>query len=584
MAGGGSKPTEIKSKFDPRVTTLREVVDLYAKDARAEGRKIENFEKTFDLPGLKDMLDRPAIDMFEGSWDGDLNPLEAALQGKRESTHRAVISAVSNIQRNVEREAGRLRLNSGLIKITDTVYIPAKSQAYTKSFGYNPYKIGFLTEALVKYVESNPADKPIANAIMFQLQTGLRPSAVGGLPTASFKTSERPGGSPGIFIPKGMKGVKTNNNINIPLSRRSIAILQDQSEYNKAEFGGSEGFFVRRVKKNELASVDDGDVNRVLRKLKSSFGIKQDLRTIDTPDVPYLTSYDLRRLNATAFDQLGVDVNNAGALIGRPIQSGTEQARYIGATAGVYGDAATEDINKLSNFFHQQYAETLDGAKEAGQQGKSLSLNTMLFDGETPEFTDIETEAPAPIKIQKFDVGTDIQVEEKGSVKATDSQVDTTSKQPSPELQEQLSKNNLNFADIVANFGKKVLPVGLVGAGILADTESFARDVAIEGAALASKVPAGPAGALPMIVASKEVGAGELQPDDRPATQEELVQATVDRGSMTREEAIQFRADNDPQIQQEIMEQEAMRDASFLNIDRGPEANSVNQSQGFLSR
>lgn len=87
-----------------------------------------------------------------------------------------------------------------------------------------------------------------------------------------------------------------------------------------------------------------------------------------------------------------------------------------------------------------------------------------------------------------------------------------------------------------------------------------------------------------MIVASKEVGAGELQPDDRPATQEELVQATVDRGSMTREEAIQFRADNDPQIQQEIMEQEAMRDASFLNIDRGPEANSVNQSQGFLSR
>ena len=53
---------------------------------------------------------------------------------------------------------------------------------------------------------------------------------------------------------------------------------------------------------------------------------------------------------------------------------------------------------------------------------------------------------------------------------------------------------------------------------------------------------------------------------------------------MTSEEGIQFNADNDPQIQQEIMEQEAMRDASFLNIDRGPEANSVNQDQGFLSR
>jgi len=137
---------------------------------------------------------------------------------------------------------------------------------------------------------------------------------------------------------------------------------------------------------------------------------------------------------------------------------------------------------------------------------------------------------------------------------------------------------------LLGDLGKKVLPVGLVGAGILADTEAFATDVAIEAAALASKVPAGPAGALPMIVAPKEVGAGELQPDDRPATQEESVQAAVDRGSMTSEEGIQFNADNDPQIQQEIMEQEAMRDASFLNIDRGPEANSVNQDQGFLSR
>jgi len=583
MAGGGTKPIEIKSKFDPRVTTLREVVDLYAKDARAAGRKIEDFEKTFNLAGLKDMLDRPAIDMFEGSWDGDLNPLEAALQGKAESTHRSVISAVSNVQRNVIREATRLKTGSDLIQITDTVYIPPKSKAYTKSFGYNPYKIGFLTEALVKHVKNNPADKPIANAIMFQLQTGLRPSAVGGLPTASFKTSERPGGSPGIFIPKDMKGVKTDNNINVPLSRRSIAILQDQTIYNEAEFGDSEGFFVRRVG-NKVESITDTDINRVLKKLNSSFGIKKDLKTVDTKDVPYLTSYDLRRLNATAFDQLGVDVNRAGALVGRPIQANTEQSRYIGAAPGVYGDSATEDVNRISNFFHQQYAETLSGASEAGQQGKSLSLNTMLFDGETPEFTDIETEAPAPIKIKKFDVGTDIQVEEKGSVKATDSQVDTTSKQPSPELQEQLSKNNLNFADIVANFGKKVLPVGLVGAGILADTEGFARDVAIEGAALASKVPAGPAGALPMIVAPKRVGAGELQPDDRPATQEELIQASVDRGSMTREEAMQFRADNDPQVQQEIMEQEAMRDAGFINIDREPEANSVNQNQGFLSR
>ena len=472
MAGGGAKPTEIKTKFDPRETTLREVVNLYAKDARAEGRKIKDFEKIFDNPGLKEMLDRPAIDMFEGSWDGELNPLEAALQGKAESTHRAVISAISNIQRNVIREATRLKTGSDLIEITKTVYIPPKSKAYTKSFGYNPYNIGFLTEALVKHVKNNPADKPVANAIMFQLQTGLRPSAVGGLPTASFKQSERPGGSPGIFIPRGMPGVKTDNNINIPLSRRSIAILQDQSLYNEQEFGESSGFFVKRVG-NNLEPITDTDINKVLRKLGSSFGIKKDLKTVDTKDVPYLTSYDLRRLNATAFDQLGVDVNKAGALVGRPIQANTEQSRYIGAAPGVYGDSATEDVNKLSNFFHQQYAETVPGITEAKQEGKTLSLNTMLFDSKPSEFTNIETEAPAPIKINVYDVGSGVEIEKKGKAAAQQTQVsekkkptDDTTPTSSPEARASLESKGFNakgmadgLLEILGKTDKKVIPV-----------------------------------------------------------------------------------------------------------------------------
>ena len=583
MAGGGSKSTEIKSKFDPRITTLREVVDLYAKDARADGRKIKDFEKTFNLPGLKDMLDRPAIDMFEGSWDGDLNPLEAALQGKAESTHRAVISAVGNIQRNVEREAGRLRLNSGLIKITETVYIPAKSQAYTKSFGYNPYKIGLLTEALVEHVKNNPADKPIANAIMFQLQTGLRPSAVGGLPTASFKTSERPGGSPGIFIPKGTEGVKTNNNINIPLSRRSIAILQDQSEYNKAEFGGSEGFFVRRVKKNKLVSVDDGDVNRVLRKLGSSFGIKQDLRSIDTPDVPFLTSYDLRRLNATSFDQLGVDVNRAGALIGRPIQAGTEQGRYIGAAPGVYGDTATEDINKLSNFFHQQYAETLDGAKEAGQQGKSLSLNTMLFDGETPEFTDIETEAPSPIKIQKFDVGTDIQVEEKGSAKQAvppPQVADDLMPASNPEAAESLRAKGFDgkkMADAILNFVNNDTTKAVTGV------------IAGAGSTLAAMVP-GPVEALVTGVfdqkSLEEAGAkGKKLVQDVTGQEEGVLPALGEVAGVTGEMVTGAVADREAPLATSKFLASPMATIASGFINRNEEATPVDMNTGgFLSR
>lgn len=561
MAGGGTKPIEIKTKFDPREVTLGEVVSMYARDARAAGRKIADFEKEFQKPGLKEMLDRPAIDMFEGSWDGELNPLEGALQGGAESTHRKTISAVSNIQRNVLREATRLKLGSDLLEITKTVYIPPKSKAYTKSFGYNPYKIGDLTEALVAYVEKNPADKPIANAIMFQLQTGLRPSAVGGLPTMSFKQSERPGGAPGLFIPQGMKGVKTNNNINIPLSRRSIAILQDQTQFNDAEFGGSDGFFVKRSK-NKLAPITDDDINRVLKSLNSSFGIKKDLTSVNTPDVAYLTSYDLRRLNATAFDQLGVDVNRAGALIGRPIQANTEQSRYIGAAPGIYGDTATEDVNKLSNFFHQQYAEKLPGAKKAGQQGKSLSLNAMIFSGEQPQFVDIETEAPAPITIKRYDVGTDVPVEDVGKAqpKAAAQPTPKASGVVSPELADDLQRNKLDLSAIFAGFGKKGAKVVLGALGvetarqIIEEPAAFAKDIAIEGAALAAKAPLSVAGALPAIFDASPAGEGSdiVSEQDKAQVQADFI---------------------------------ASQDAGFVNIDRGPEeAAPANSNQGFLSR
>jgi len=582
MAGGGTKPIEIKSKFDPRVTTLREVVDLYAKDARAAGRKIEDFEKTFNLAGLKDMLDRPAIDMFEGSWDGDLNPLEAALQGKAESTHRSVISAVSNVQRNVIREATRLKTGSDLIQITDTVYIPPKSKAYTKSFGYNPYKIGFLTEALVKHVKDNPADKPIANAIMFQLQTGLRPSAVGGLPTASFKTSERPGGSPGIFIPKDMKGVKTDNNINVPLSRRSIAILQDQTIYNEAEFGDSEGFFVRRVG-NKVESITDTDINRVLKKLNSSFGIKKDLKTVDTKDVPYLTSYDLRRLNATAFDQLGVDVNRAGALVGRPIQANTEQSRYIGAAPGVYGDSAAEDVNRISNFFHQQYAETLSGASEAGQQGKSLSLNTMLFDGETPEFTDIETEAPAPIKIKKFDVGTNIQVEEKGPVKQavpSPQVADDLMPAPNPEAAESLRAKGFDgkkMADAILNFVNNDTTKAVTGV------------IAGAGSTLAAMVP-GPVEALVTGVfdqkSLEEAGAkGKKLVQDVTGQEEGVLPALGEVAGVAGEMVTGAVADREAPLATSKFLASPMATIASGFINRNEEATPVDMNTGgFLSR
>ena len=165
-----------------------------------------------------------------------------------------------------------------------------------------------------------------------------------------------------------------------------------------------------------------------------------------------------------------------------------------------------------------------------------------------------------------------------------------------PEAEEKLKRKGVDF-DAMSDLFKKFKSTGkIIGKGILGafgietarmivqEPATFAGEVAT---GLTGKVIAGGVGtvAAPLIfMGSKEMGESELQPDDdRPATQEELIQEAVDRGSMTREEAMQFRADNDPQVQLEIMEQEAMRDAGFINIDRKPEADSVNRNQGFLS-
>ncbi len=415
-SGAGSKAANIPEKFDPRTATLRDVIQMYVNEARnptTEGvkpRAIKGFENNFDKPGLKEMLDKPVAHLFNGSFDGPENPLAMALNETGVGSHRDVISAVSVIEDNVKRRHVALKINEEFFTLSDSVIKPPKSKKYTAKFGYNVYKVGGLIEALVEHVKQNPADKPVANAIIFGLNSGFRPSAFGGLPVMGFKEAGRPGGPPGIFLPVGFPGVKTDQAINVPLSRRSIAILQDQQEWNQKNLGlgnkASPIFFAKKVasgpNKGQLKPIGDSDINRVLAALGSSFGIKVSVTDIKTPEAAYLTSYDLRRITATAFNALGVDINNAGALQGRPYASNTEQARYIGDAPGVYGDAATRDTNRLSNFYHDQYAQTLPGYSNT--ENKVLSLNTTYFDSLERKFVDPTTDRPLPVYIQPVEM------------------------------------------------------------------------------------------------------------------------------------------------------------------------------------
>ena len=411
-AGAGSKAVNIPEKFDPRTATLQDVIQMYVNEARnptqegAKTLKLEGWENNFNKPGLKEMLDKPVANLFNGSFDGPENPLAMALNDTAVGSHRDLISAVSVIEDNVKRRHVALKINEEFFTLADSVIKPPRSKKYTSKFGFNVYKVGGLIEALVEHVKQNPADKPVANAIIFGLNSGFRPAAFGGLPVMGFKEAGRPGGPPGIFLPVGFPGVKTDQAINVPLSRRSIAILQDQQEWNQKNLGlgnkASPIFFAKKTAKGELKPIGDSDINRVLRSLGSSFGIKVSVTDIKTPEAAYLTSYDLRRITATAFNALGVDINNAGALQGRPYASNTEQARYIGDAPGVYGDAATRDTNRLSNFYHDQYAQTLPGYNNA--ENKVLSLNTTYFDNLERKFVDPTTDRPLPVYIQPVEM------------------------------------------------------------------------------------------------------------------------------------------------------------------------------------
>jgi integrase len=118
----------------------------------------------------------------------------------------------------------------------------------------------------------------------------------------------------------------------------------------------------------------------------------------------------------------------------------------------------------------------------------------------------------------------------------------------SPELQEKLNRGGF---DISKFLGKTAKAIG-VGAA-LETARQFIEEPVATAAELGKEVllerglGAGPGAAVSMIMQPTELASGELTPEDRAMA-------------------------------------EVQRDTGFVNIDRGPEAASINQDQGFLSR
>ena len=111
VAGGGSKAA-VMADFNPKETTLREVITNYAEASRAKGSKLTGFEdKLFKSKALQTYLDNPVVELFDGHWGDADNPLIKVLNSVGEKSRGGYYSAIASIESNVFRQINRLRFN-----------------------------------------------------------------------------------------------------------------------------------------------------------------------------------------------------------------------------------------------------------------------------------------------------------------------------------------------------------------------------------------------------------------------------------------------------------------------------------------
>ena len=396
VTGGGGK-SAVMPNFDPKTFTLKEAISSYAEASRESGSKLEGFEKRLENNKvIQQYLDRPVVDLFDGHWDADDNPLVKLLKGSGEGTQGQLYSNFKSIEDNVFRQISRARLNEEYVRLTDSVARPAKGAKYTTKFGYNPEKVGQLQKNLAEFVKNNPDTKPVANALLFQLYTGFRPNAAGGLTPENIRKPETRANIHGIFLSGDQVGAK-GSTINIPLNRRAMAVLQSQELYNENKFKGQE-FIFQKKSKGKFVPIDDKDITGLFAKMKKANlipkGLKIDVTGKFPKDADNFTSYDLRRLHATTLSFLGVPIEKAALLTGRVVGDAGEQARYIGVAPGVFNEeGAIKDANKLTGYMYGEYSRLFEGGTEAAEKGKFLSLNRDIFSPNEPiEYVDQKTD------------------------------------------------------------------------------------------------------------------------------------------------------------------------------------------------
>ena len=438
-------PVDLKGvAFDPRTTTLEEFLQLYVQEGRKKGRQLKDWgNKVRNNPVFKKYLNEPVTSIFDvGAEASDAaSNLLADAQNAEETVggKSSLQSQIRNIEDNVfpklKAIAGKEKFDIGdFDTLSDKVErLKTRGNRVTNKFQFNPTMIGDLQNALIEHVKKNPADRPIANAILLNLETASRPSLMTGLLfTDHTENKVTPAaqqlgvqGADGLFIESTRQGAKDSTQserpYRSPLSKRAVSIIQDQNQYNRTQPWANRAdpnkvFQIEALDKNGkkiVRAIDSTDVTRVLKQLNVpglvlEFGPKGGLKDSNKK----ITAQDLRKLGIQNMNTIGIPPKNQAMLLSRDIGDIAAQDIYIpGAT---FSNAAVMDINKHSNFMLGLLTQKLPGGTEAVKKGKVLSPSAFIFDGlETPVFEvyDEAQVADVPIKKPSIQKPTPVEIE-----------------------------------------------------------------------------------------------------------------------------------------------------------------------------
>lgn len=514
------------AKLNPETATAREVAELYATEkklqvgAKAYGNMVAKY--------LGDVADQPgsAIDIFTPDETGEtlLSKTFKSLDLEFESPKQSM-QALRQVGLRIARE---LPANSNIL-----TFLPDEKPDTPKNvriFGIKePPKpvseVSIKTDKAtmqnffrqVAEIAKDPKQEAAAMAVIFNMQVGLRPNAAGKLKTSSYYPDTR-----AIYISAEVQGAK-GRSVNVPVNIMADSILQSRIQDGKV----SDGYFFVKPNGKPVSSKDMTDV---LKQVKIP-GLIYDSATKKTYDslapegkageVPGKRGSELlRNLHAKIAQRSGISLERIAYLEGRSLKAAAqgnvgEQATYLGDYPGDLDPDGPDarNANIVSTYFAEAASEAGFNVTEAVpppsvRVGRSTPGYETYFDApvETAEIPSPATpvETPSPSSLSEL----------------------------SSETRDAMSKAGFKIDwNKIGSYGTVGAVSGLGAYAWLTEPAQAAADVAMEVGARAVGFGAGPAAAVPMIMASTELGSGELQPGDRPATQAELMSQVEQRAA-----------------------------------------------------